>query len=310
MWEPVGPLPAGVYWRRRCVAIASTLGTVVVVSWLIAALLTPARPAALEATLAAATQTTDQAAPQTTGEPAGEPTAEQAEEPAEEPPAPSPGSAATAPVLPTTPADPAVVAPRPPAPVTQAPPPVVAPVQPSTATAKQSFGPTGRAGRLAEAPPSELLLPDETPRRTGPASTPVALPAGGPAACPNAALAVTTEVDPQVHRITGTAVLRLVVTNVSAQPCLRDLDPARQEIVVWGVDGARLWSSNDCSRAAGADLRTLVPGQPAVFAVTWVGRTSAPGCKGVRTTVPVGSYNVMTRVDDVISPPVPIVRTP
>jgi hypothetical protein len=41
-----------------------------------------------------------------------------------------------------------------------------------------------------------------------------------------------------------------------------------------------------------------------------VGRTSAKGCKGVRTTVPVGSYNVMTRIDDVISPPVPIVRTP
>ncbi|WP_214401867.1 hypothetical protein, partial [Pseudonocardia lacus] len=193
------------------------------------------------------------------------------------------------------------------------------PAAPPT-TVRQGFGAAGRTARGTESTSTEsansastapeLLLPDETPRRTGPAATPIALPATGPAPCANAALAVTTEVDPQVNRVGGTAVLRLVVTNVSDRPCLRDLDAARQEIVVWGVDGARLWSSNDCSRAAGADLRTLVPGQPAAFAVTWVGRTSTPGCRGTRTTVPVGTYNVMTRVDDVISPPVPMVRTP
>ncbi|MCO1655188.1 hypothetical protein [Pseudonocardia humida] len=300
MWEPVGPLPAGVYWRRRCVAIASTLGTVVVVSWLIAALLTPARSAPLEAALAVATQSdgqpTEQAAPESGGA--------------------SPNPAA-APALPTTPSAPAVVAPLPPAP---APPPVTpnattqprapAVAQAPTTTERYGFGPSGRGGRSIEPASTEQLLPDDNPRRTGPTSTPVALPSTGPAPCPDAALAVTTEVDPQVHRITENPVLRLVVTNVSAHPCLRDLDAARQEIVVWGVDGARLWSSNDCSRAAGVDLRTLVPGQPAVFAVTWVGRTSAPGCQGTRTGVPVGTYNVMTRVDDVISPPVPVVRTP
>jgi hypothetical protein len=105
-------------------------------------------------------------------------------------------------------------------------------------------------------------------------------------------------------------VLRLVVTNVSKQPCVRDLDAARQEIVVWGPGGARLWSSNDCSTARGVDLRTLVPGQPVVFAVTWAGRTSFPGCTGVRTTVPAGSYNLMTRVDDAISPATAFTRTP
>ena len=70
------------------------------------------------------------------------------------------------------------------------------------------------------------------------------------------------------------------MTNISDKPCVRDLDPARQEIVVWSRDGKRLWSSNDCVNGTAADLRTLVPGQPVAFAVAWAGRTSTPGCAG------------------------------
>jgi hypothetical protein len=102
-----------------------------------------------------------------------------------------------------------------------------------------------------------------------------------------------------------------VVANTSDQPCVRDLDAARQEIVVWSGDGTqRLWSSNDCSNASSVDLRTLVPGQPVVFSVRWAGRTSTPGCAEPRTVVPAGAYRVMTRVDDVISPPTPFLRGP
>ena len=60
-------------------------------------------------------------------------------------------------------------------------------------------------------------------------------------------LTAAAEVDPAVHKVGSHPVLRLVITNVSGQPCVRDLDAARQEIVVWSGDGAdRLWSSNDC----------------------------------------------------------------
>ena len=124
-------------------------------------------------------------------------------------------------------------------------------------------------------------------------------------------LAVTAEVDRPQHRVGERPLLRLVVVNTSEQPCVRDLDPARQEIVVWSSDGSlRLWSSNDCSNVRGADLRTLVPGQPVASSVRWAGRTSAPGCPQQRTTVPAGDYRVMSRVDDVISAPTPFVRTP
>jgi hypothetical protein len=124
-------------------------------------------------------------------------------------------------------------------------------------------------------------------------------------------LAVRAEVDGSENHVGERTLLRLVVTNSSELPCVRDLDPARQEIVVWSADGSqRLWSSNDCSSAKGVDLRTLVPGQPVAFSVRWVGRTSAPGCPAERETVPAGEYRVLSRVDDVISPPTQFVRVP
>jgi hypothetical protein len=307
MWEPVGPLPASVYWRRRCVAVASTLGSVVAISWLVAALLTPVPPGPVETALTAA-----ETPPTLTADPApGDAPAGDAATTAATP------TAATTAAAPTR-HDPAVVvlpapvpAPSPSPSAPPPPPPAAVPTVPAPAPAgRYGFGPNARAAQLTEPSATEQLLPDDTPRRTGPPATPVPLPSTGPAACPDSALAVAAEVDPATHPVGGRPRLRLVVTNVSDRPCLRDLDAARQEIVVWGPDGSRMWSSNDCSRAAGVDLRTLVPGQPAVFAVTWAGRTSVPGCTGPRTTVPAGTYNVMTRVDDVISAAVPMVRTP
>jgi hypothetical protein len=122
-------------------------------------------------------------------------------------------------------------------------------------------------------------------------------------------LTTGAEIDPAVHKVGSRPVLRLVVTNVSGQPCVRDLDAARQEIVVWSGDGSeRLWSSNDCSTAKGADLRTLEPGRSVAFTVRWVGRTSAPGCPAKRKTVPAGEYRLMTQVDDMTSPPARFTR--
>jgi hypothetical protein len=123
-------------------------------------------------------------------------------------------------------------------------------------------------------------------------------------------LSATAELDAPVHRVGSRPVLRLVVANVSGQPCVRDLDSSRQEIVVWSEDGGvRLWSSNDCVNAATTDLRTLVPGRPVAFAVTWGERTTTPGCRTARTVVPAGSYRLMVRLDDLISPPTPFIRT-
>jgi hypothetical protein len=255
MWEPVGPLPASIYWRRRFVAILSTVVALVAVAWTVAALLAPA---------------------------ARVPTAQ-------------PGRAAVS------------------VPESSAPP----QVDPSPAQAQASG--TGTASSPAaetttDDPPattSEVVLPDDTPRAAVPVPPSVPVPPTGPVPCTNDMISVGAEIDEPEHRVGERPTLRLVVVNISEQPCVRDLDGSRQEIVVWSGDGVqRLWSSNDCVNPTTVDLRTLVPGQPVAFAVRWAGRTSTPGCTEARTEVPAGAYRVLTRVDDVISGPAPFLRSP
>jgi hypothetical protein len=169
-------------------------------------------------------------------------------------------------------------------------------------------------GAAGSTPPTPSTPEPESATPT-PTSSPVPsttqAPPAEPVQCTNEMIDVRAEVDGPEHRVGERMVLRLVVTNSSDEPCLRDLDPVRQEIVVWSADGSeRLWSSNDCSSAKGADLRTLAPGEPVSFSVRWAGRTSAPGCPERRDTVPPGEYRLLTRVDDVISRPTQFVRNP
>lgn len=110
---------------------------------------------------------------------------------------------------------------------------------------------------------TEWIRPDDTPRPAVAAQPSIPVPPTGPVPCTNAMLAAAAELENPVHRVGSRPVLRLVITNVSGQPCVRDLDAARQEIVVWSADGVdRLWSSNDCTNTPTIDLRTLVPGRP------------------------------------------------
>ncbi len=157
---------------------------------------------------------------------------------------------------------------------------------------------------------SEELQPDRTPRSSVPVPSPLPVPPTGPVPCTNAMIKVTAEIDAPTHRVGDHPVLRLVITDVGGQPCVRDLDSSRQEIVVWSGDGrTRLWSSNDCGNPGAPDLRTLVPQQPVVSAVTWAGRTSTPGCALPRRTIPAGAYRVMSRLDNIISAPTPFLLT-
>jgi hypothetical protein len=238
VWEPVGPLPASVYWRRRWVAIASVLGVLVLLVWFVGAPLTDSGSTARPASRAALS------APQ----------------------------------------------PAPPSPI-------------APAAAQQ--GAEGQGVAAPSTGPTPGPTPEPTPAPTAEAT---ASPRE-PVPCTNEMLGVAAQADRPQHRVGERLPLRLVVTNTSDQPCVRDLDLARAEIVVWSGDGGqRLWSSNDCSNASGPDMRTLAPGQPVVFSVEWTGRTSTPGCADPRTVVPPGAYRVMTRVDDVISAPTPFLR--
>jgi hypothetical protein len=291
MWEPVGPLPAAVYWRRRGVAVAAALALALPATWWVAtATATPQESTpTTRAALANPQLRPDGGEVSIAGGAAGVDPTEAA----------SAGAPATS-VLAGGAAGPVPDTATRPVPTSQ----VVA------TAAIGTFHPESAAPTAPPGATSEELQPDLTPR-PAPVATPVAVPPTGPVPCTNAMTGVAAEIDRPTHEVGERPVLRLVVTNTSPQPCVRDLDASRQEIVVWSGDGkVRLWSSNDCGNAGSPDLRTLIPGQPVAFAVTWAGRTSAPGCAAARTVVPAGSYRLLTRLDDDISAPTPFQLTP
>ncbi len=300
----MGPLPAAVYWRRRWVALASVLTVAGLLTVAVGGGTPTDGPAAVPAPAAVRSTVGRPPTAATDGLVVGggtgraEPTAQAGAGASPDPldaglsgPTSS-GSAAPGGRLST--GQPGSGAPT------------AVPPSPGPVTAA-----SGAYTAASSTAASERIRPDDTPRPTVAAQPPVPVPRTGPVPCTNDMLTAGAEVDPAVHKVGSHPVLRLVITNVSGQPCVRDLDAARQEIVVWSGDGVtRLWSSNDCINNPTVDLRTLVPGRPVAFALTWGERTTTPGCAQPRTVVPAGSYRLMVRLDDLISPPTPFLRTP
>ena len=225
----MGPLPAAVYWRRRWVALASVLT--------VAGLLTVAvgggtptdgpaavpAPAAVRSTVARPPTAATDGPVVAGGTGNAEPTAQASA-------APDPldvglsgptSSGSTAPGGRLSTGQPGSGA--------------TTAVPPSPGPVTAASGPYTAASSTAA---SERIRPDDTPRPTVAAQPPVPVPRTGPVPCTNDMLTAGAEVDPAVHKVGSHPVLRLVITNVSGQPCVRDLDAARQEIVVWSGDGA------------------------------------------------------------------------
>ena len=150
----------------------------------------------------------------------------------------------------------------------------------------------------AAAPPSGLPTMSAAPT---PSPAPGTTPAP-PARCSDRVLTVRARTDAPTYGAGADPLLSLVVVNHGSVPCTRDLDAARQGIAVVRTPKEGLWASDDCSPGHTDDVRTLVPGQEVVFAVRWAGRTSAPGCSSAsRREVPDGSYQVLARLDRIVS---------
>ena len=101
-------------------------------------------------------------------------------------------------------------------------------------------------------------------------------------------------------------VLDLVVRNVSAVACVRDLGAAHQEVLLYDVHNRRLWSSNDCYPGGTKDPQVLGPGDSASFSVTWSGLSSRPKCAGERARVAAGGYTLLGRLGTLTSKRSPI----
>ena len=132
---------------------------------------------------------------------------------------------------------------------------------------------------------------------------PAGPPAGGPCTDDMIGLEVRT---PGSAPVGGKPTFELVVTNVSAVPCVRPLDKGLQEIQLYDGAGARIWGSNDCFPEASSDPRTLPPGQAVSLPVVWGGLTSEPSCTAARGTPPPGNYTVLGRLGSKLTPPAPL----
>lgn len=165
----------------------------------------------------------------------------------------------------------------------------------------------------SSAPPSSRPPVNPSSSTTSPTPAPPAIPApppGPPQRCPDTAIAIAAETGAPSYPVGQRPLLRLVVANIGAVPCIRDVSRTLRELVITSSDGAhRLWSSNDCYAPPEADSRTMQPGERLTFTVNWAGRTSAPGCPARRQTLPAGTYLVIGKLGALSSKPVPLALT-
>jgi hypothetical protein len=180
-------------------------------------------------------------------------------------------------------------------------------------TSSASAASTGRASQvpaLERVVPSLSAVATPTPPPSVPApdvlvATPAAPDpvAGGPCTDEMLGLGVRT---PGSAAVGSKPTLELLVSNVSAVPCVRALDKGLQELQLFDLAGSRIWGSNDCFPEAGSDPRTLAPGEVVTIPIVWGGLTSEPTCTAARGVPAPGNYVVRGRLDTKVSADAPL----
>ncbi len=154
---------------------------------------------------------------------------------------------------------------------------------------------------------SPTAAPTGAPRPTGPSgpSGPTGqatTPAAQVGPCPDTAIVVSARADAQTYPASRRPVLTIGVANKGSVPCTRDVGQAAREVRVTSGN-ARIWSSDDCSPGGGSQIVTLLPGAaPLTFTVTWSRKRSAPGCPAGTETADPGTYRVIGRFGEALSP--------
>lgn len=146
---------------------------------------------------------------------------------------------------------------------------------------------------------------DEDESTTSGASSAPAAPAApvAPGQCPDQSMAVKASPDQPSYPVGGEPGFTIVVTNIGTTACERDLGSGLQQVLVYTLDGQRLWSNIDCFPTTAPDVRTLQPGEQAPFTVKWSGTTSVPGCEAPREAVGPGGFSVVGQLGQLRSAP-------
>lgn len=120
--------------------------------------------------------------------------------------------------------------------------------------------------------------------------------------CADADLSVVAGTDAATYPTGVQPRFALVIKNVSARACRRDIgSDARGYTVRSGAD--RVWSTDDCNTGATAAVATLQPGQPVSFHRVWDRRRSKPGCPTGEPTALGGTYRLYVHIGGVVSGP-------
>ncbi len=181
----------------------------------------------------------------------------------------------------------------------------------------------GRGSDGAAATAAQSVRPVPALERVVPSLSAIATPTPPPAATATEAVTTPAVPDPVAGgactddmiglevRTPGSAAVgskptfELLVSNVSAVPCVRGLDKGLQELTLFDLDGNRIWGSNDCFPEVSTDPRTLAPGEVVTIPLVWGGLSSEPTCTAPRDTPPAGNYVVRGRLDTKVSPDAP-----
>lgn len=146
---------------------------------------------------------------------------------------------------------------------------------------------------------SEPAASDSAAASTSPSASASASASASPSpsasvSCADSDLSITAALSSsQVAAGSGVGIT-LTLTNNGTTACLRDVGPTANEIKV--VSGpARVWSSDDCSKASGSQLVTLDPGESWSTSIRWGGTLSSPGCSAPGAVATAGAYGAIAR---------------
>ena len=145
---------------------------------------------------------------------------------------------------------------------------------------------------------------------TQPTSAATPDPNATPLECADEVIRVEATTDAGTYTLGSTPRLTLMIENVGSVPCVRDVGPKANELVITS-GGYHVWSSDDCSASDKSKLTTLEPGAPVASSITWNGRLSSKGCpdgdEGAQAKA--GRYDVVGRNGGVESESSPFALT-
>jgi hypothetical protein len=177
--------------------------------------------------------------------------------------------------------------------------------QARTAGSRSSAGAEATATVLTPttADPSEIPTSPPAPGPAGPPPPATTNAAPAPTGlCADADISVVAAPVATTVKLGSTLKIYLKVKNTSNRACGRDVGADAQELVIQ-QGKAKLWSSDDCDKLHGTDVKSFGPGIEVSFYVIWDGKGTSAGCDKKALPAP-GTYQVTARLAAKFSDPV------